>query len=259
MTTKSIKTLFMLFGLGLVSLSYAGTDEDRVLAELKKRYPKTEFSSVSRTDIPDIFEVWMGANVAYVSEKNPRYFLLGRLFDTTTMKDLTGPKLAKTQAAPEGPASDLRTLPLADAIKTVRGNGERTLVVFSDPACPYCKRLEPELSKLKDVTIYTFLLPFQGVELPNAIWCAPDRRGAWERLMSTGDRAGLTPSAPCDSPLERNTGLAQRLDVGGTPTLLFADGSRISGYADANEIESHLKKPRKQEVGAASATGKERM
>ena len=61
---------------------------------------------------------------------------------------------------------DLAKLPLADAIKTVLGNGERKLYVFSDPGCAYCRRLEAELAKLKDTTIYTFVVAFQGRQLP---------------------------------------------------------------------------------------------
>lgn len=134
-------------------------------------------------------------------------------------------------------------LPLADAIKTVRGNGERLLAVFSDPACPHCKRLEPELDKLDNVTIYTFLVPFQGAALPAAIWCAADRQKAWHRAMVQGDQsllAASSSSAPCAHPLERNLALAQRLKVRGTPTIFYADGRRTAGYAAAADIEARL-------------------
>jgi thiol:disulfide interchange protein DsbC len=42
----------------------------------------------------------------------------------------------------------------------------------------------------------------------------------------------------CDPPFERNLALARRLNVVGTPVMLFADGRRLDGYADAAEIES---------------------
>jgi thiol:disulfide interchange protein DsbC len=35
---------------------------------------------------------------------------------------------------------DFNALPLADAMKDVRGRGSRvTLAIFSDPDCPYCQ------------------------------------------------------------------------------------------------------------------------
>ena len=50
----------------------------------------------------------------------------------------------------------------------------------------------------------------------------------------------LNPTASCDHPLERNVALAQRLGVQGTPTLLWADGSRTDGYVDRGVLETRL-------------------
>lgn len=225
-------------------VAHASTAEDTLLAALKRSYPGTAFDTVTATPIPRVFEVWMGENVGFVADTRPDYMIFGRLVDLRAMRDMTAPKLqqrsnAASPAAPTAAAIDVSQLPLADAIVSTQGKGERVLYLFTDPHCPYCHQLEPELVKVPNVRIYNFMVPFQDQVLPLRIWCATDRIAAWRSAVS-GTLDGQGAPAQCSHPLDRNLALASKLGVQGTPTLFFADGARETGFISASEIEAHL-------------------
>jgi thiol:disulfide interchange protein DsbC len=202
-----------------------------LIGRLQALYPSTRFGEIRPTPWPGVFEVAMGANLAYV-DASGQYFLFGHLYDMKAQRDLTAERkdtLARI---------DFNALPLADAIKDVRGRGSRALAIFSDPDCPHCRRLEAELKGLSDVTIHTFLMPIaslhpQARAKAIAVWCAKDRLGAWQALMT---RDQVPPSADCAHPVDRNVALAERLGVTGTPTLVAADGRVLPGAASAEQI-----------------------
>ena len=146
----------------------------------------------------------------------------------------------------------------------MRGRGSRALAIFSDPDCPHCRRLEAELKGLSDVTIHTFLMPIaslhpQARAKAIAVWCAKDRLGAWQALMT---RDQVPSSADCAHPVDRNVALAERLGVTGTPTLVAADGRVLPGAASAEQISAWLSRSTTSAEGptpsspAAQATGK---
>jgi Protein-disulfide isomerase len=210
------------------------------VAKLQALYPKTHFNAVKPSQIPGLTEVVMGDNVAYVDESG-RYFLFGHLYDMKAGKDLT-PVISGAGRSAAAPI-DFAALPLKDAIVNVQGNGSRRLAVFSDPDCPYCKRLSATLADLKDVTIYTFLLPLEELH-PEArskalaVWCASDRSAAWLALMA--HRVVPHSKACADDPLARNAKLAKRLGVNGTPSLFAADGRRQAGALPLDQLEAFV-------------------
>lgn len=233
------KRLPILFALMLSMAAQADDGAENLEKRLKDLYPATRIERVQTSEIPALYEVTMGKNSAY-TDATGRYFVFGHLFDMNTQRDLTAERMEKQQRI------DFGQLPMGDAIKIVRGKGERVLAVFSDPDCPYCKRLEAELDKLDNVTLYIFPYPLEGlhpeaVDKSVAVWCAPDRARAWADLMKTGK---VPAKRNCENPIQRNIQLAQRLGINGTPTMLSADGRMLPGAAPGDRIEQWLAESR---------------
>lgn len=223
----------------LSSLStFAMADEASVKKAVESAYPKFKVDKVTKTPYAGLYEVFMAGQIIYTDEKLTFLIAEGRLVDPKTKKDITGERLEELTKI------DFNSLPLDQAIKVVKGNGSRKLVVFSDVDCPYCKRLERnELSNITDVTVYTFLYPIEQLH-PDAanksklIWCANNRVKAWEDWIL---RDQLPSSAGnCEVPLEKVGQLAKRAGVTSTPTLIFADGKRMLGAQPYKEIERML-------------------
>jgi len=230
-------TLTLLAGIAVTSLARAGDPApvDRIEAALKAAYPATSFRDIRPTPLPGIYEVSMGRNLAYVGSDG-RYFLFGHLYDMREQRDLTADRMEAARRI------DFASLPLADAITTVRGNGARVLAVFSDPDCPHCRRLEQELARLDNITVHTFLYPLaelhpEARQRAIAVWCAPDRAIAWNALMMAGK---APPAAECAHPIDRNIALARKLGVEGTPALFDVRGRHLAGAAPAQRIEAFL-------------------
>lgn len=210
-------------------------DEVSVRKAVEAKLPNAKVESVRKTPHLGLYEVVVQGEIIYTDEK-VKYLLLGDLVETAGMKNVTEDR--KNQLL----EVKFDTLPLQHAVKAVRGNGKRTMVVFADPNCGYCKKLEREMATVNDVTIYYFLYPIlsaSSVEKSKAVWCSADPVKAFNDMMQREVDPG-TAKADCKAPIEPVVELGRKLRVNGTPTLIFKDGSRIPGAYPVAQIEKKL-------------------
>jgi thiol:disulfide interchange protein DsbC len=209
------------------------TNEAIIKRTLENRMGGVKVEAVAKTPYLGLYEVRLDGEILYTDEKM-NYIFSGNIIDAKTMQNITEKRLRDLTAI------QWENLPLDAAVKTVRGNGKRTLAIFSDPNCPYCKRFEKDLAKVDDVTIYTFLYPIlsqDSHEKSKAVWCSADKSKAWSELMLNGT---VPAAARCDTPIENNLALGHKYRVTGTPTLVFANGERVPGAIPAEQIEKLL-------------------
>ena len=223
-------------GLLACSIGSAFAQEAVIRKNLAERLPAlSKIDEVSKTPMNGLYEVRVNDSDIFYTDAEGNFLIQGNLIDTRARRNLTEERIEKLSAI------NFSDLPLKDAFVQVRGNGKRKLAVFEDPNCGYCKRFERDLQNVNDVTIHTFLLPIlsaDSLEKSKNIWCAKDKGKAWLDWMVRDQPAA---KASCDTAaLDRNLAFSKKYKITGTPTLIFADGTRVPGAIGADQIEKTL-------------------
>jgi len=203
--------------------------QERLIA----KFPTAEGAKIEKA-FPGFWSVVKNNEVLYFNE-DLTMMINGDVINLTNNQSLTE-KLKEANS----PKIDVSKLPLGDAIKL--GEGMRRIFIFSDPDCPYCKRLEIALNQLKNTQIFIFPLPLTELHsnarvVSESIWCQSNPKQAWKSYMDSG----ITPVATtCDNPISRNLILAKKLHIMGTPAIIFEDGSIVPGAIAVERINEKL-------------------
>jgi thiol:disulfide interchange protein DsbC len=230
--------LAVLLATGLIT-SCVGA-QNSVEATIKKniepRLGGAKIESIKETPYGGLYELRVAGDILYTDKKG-EYLIIGHVYDAKTTRDLTRERVDDINKI------KFTDLPFDSAIKQVKGDGKRVIAVFEDPNCGYCKRLrQTTLKNLDNVTIYTFMyniLAEDSFVKSKNIWCSPDRAKAWDEWMVSGKAAPAAP-ASCATPNDKILALGQKLKITGTPSIFFADGSRIPGAVDQATLEKKL-------------------
>lgn len=133
-------------------------------------------------------------------------------------------------------------LDLDKAVKV--GSGKITVIEFTDPDCPYCRKAEEFFGKRTDVTRYIFLVPLpmhpDAPAKSQFILSAADGAKAYTEVMGGSlDRKkpeGITEQGK--KRLAEHEQLAKNARIGGMPTFIIS-GIIIEGL-DMNRISKLL-------------------
>lgn len=191
--------------------------------------------------IPGLYEAAVpdrrgGKTVVYM-DATGKYLINGHIFDTQTKTDLTAARIEALNGI------DWAKLPLDKAIISGDPKGV-PVAIFTDPDCPFCKKLEHVLPNVKGLKIYTFLYPLVKLHphsrvKSETIWCSKDRHKALQATMLDGDSLkALT----CKNPIDDIIKLGTQLGVRGTPTIFANDGRKHAGTMTASQLEAWAKK-----------------
>lgn len=210
--------------------------DSAVEQHIRKLFPNLTINRVSEAPIEGLYEVSSDNSILYFYPKG-ELLVFGEIWSKTG-KNLTADKKAALAT------NSLKNIPLEKAVRI--GTGKNTVIEFTDPDCPYCRKVSAYFQGKADITRYIFLFPLESIH-PNSrvkaeyILCSSDPAAAYEEVMS-GHMDATLPE-PCKDPaikekLSDHKKIADVIGVTGTPTLVV-NGNIVSG-ADFQKIEQIL-------------------
>lgn len=234
-----MKKILLLVAALLALPALAGEAEIRQV--LREKFPSVKVEGIQPAPMAGLYEVRFvtqeGPQILYTDAQANFLFVDGNIIEAKSGRNLTGERLQKLSAI------DFSALPLDLAVKVQRGNGKRQVAMFSDPYCPYCRRLEQTLLQVDDITVYVFMYPVirpDNADHSRAVWCAPDRAKAWLELAASDTPKVPAGGSACPNPVDKVLELGRSLRVTGTPTLFFPNGERASASWTPVQLRAKL-------------------
>jgi thiol:disulfide interchange protein DsbC len=171
----------------------------------------------------------------------------GSIYLDFSKKYITGQLIAvdaisKMAPPPPPPPSkiDFTKIPLKEGMLLGPRNAKKKVVVFTDPDCPYCRRLHEEmkqvLAKRKDISFTIFLFPLDmhkdAYKKVQAVLCEKSLT-----LLDDAFAGKPLPEPKCSNEqVEKNKALAKSFNFNGTPMLVREDGTVLSGFRPADDL-----------------------
>lgn len=204
-----------------------------VLSQLAIAGPE-KMDGIEEINIKRLKVVDSKGQLFFMSE-NGRFVIQGQMTDTwskTTLDTLDEVRFA---------ASHVEIGLLSQTVSgftTIKlGEGEKEVIIFVDPMCPYCKKLLKDASQhLEKYTFKVVVVPALGeesAELSKKLFCSTSGSDLLKALLNNTINR-LDQKSNCDlRPYDMSLVTAQLLEIKAVPYIISPDGSYRSG-ADKN-------------------------
>jgi thiol:disulfide interchange protein DsbC len=205
----------------------------------KKFGQDVKAEDVKPSPMPGIWEVPMGADVAYVSADG-KYIIAGDLYEIDTRTNITEQGRASSRAKLLSKLDERDMIVFAPQAAVAK----HTITVFTDVECGYCRKLHSQIDQLTKlgVRVRYAAYPRAGPGTPDwrkmeAVWCAKDRQGAITQAKLGQDIKSTNCGA---TPVAKQFQLGEDLGVRGTPAIFTKNGQYIGGYLPPADLIKQL-------------------
>lgn len=208
---------------------------DEIGERLTERLPGIEVSSLTETQIPGLYELVSDGRIYYIDE-SAEFLIDGSLIRLSDRHNLTDQRLGGIHMGLIEAVDEKNML-----IYEPETPSNRSITIFTDISCGYCRRLHAELDTLMEEGVRVRYLMFpraglgsQGHKDLESVWCADDPLEA----MTHAKAGGRVEPKSCANPIEEHVALAERLGLRGTPLIYTDSGEKIPGYREASVLAS---------------------
>lgn len=207
-------------------------------ALVESQLPGIALSSIADTPVDGLYELVVDGTIYYV-DASGKFLVEGSLIELETRANLTEARLGNLHMGLLEDMGDNNMI----VYEPDQPSG-RSITVFTDISCGYCRRLHSELDVLLDagVAVRYLLFPRSGLgsaghDALESVWCNKDPLAA----MTTAKAGGRVAPASCNNPIEQHVALAEQVGLRGTPLIYTDSGERIPGYRDASALVSMIR------------------
>lgn len=206
----------------------------RLASAIKKVLPDAAITNVSPGPLPGIYEVMLGPSLLYISEDG-RYLMKGDVFDLESLENVTKGRRAQARI------TAFADIGVENMIEFAPENGKaiRTLYVYTDIDCAYCRKMHLEVGQLNDAGIAVRYLAYprtgigsESYDKAVSVWCAGNRQNA---LTESKSGKTIKPQT-CENPVKDHYRMGEAMGLRGTPAVYLDDGESIGGYIPAQEL-----------------------
>jgi thiol:disulfide interchange protein DsbC len=218
----------------------AAADQADPRAAIAKKFGKeVKAEDVKPSPIPGVWEVPMGADVAYVSGDG-KYIIAGDLYEIDTRTNITEKGRASARAKLLGKLDERDMIVFAPAAAAAK----HTITVFTDVECGYCRKLHSQIDQLTKlgVRVRYAAYPRSGPGTDDwrkmeAVWCSKDRQSA----ITQAKKGEAVKTENCGAtPVGKQFQLGEDLGVRGTPAIFTKTGQYIGGYLPPADLVKEL-------------------
>ncbi len=198
--------------------------------KLADQLPGMPVDSIVATPIEGVYELITEGQIYYVND-DASFLLTGNMIELATQQNLTELRLGGLHMDLLASIDESNML-----IYEPKKDSDRSITVFTDITCGYCRLLHEQIDTLLDagVSVRYLLFPRAGLGSPGhqaleSVWCNADPQQA----MTTAKAGGQVDQASCANPIESHVQIAEQVGLRGTPLIYLDTGERVHGYREA--------------------------